>query len=182
MIEVPDFYDTTKLEQIAINLFHGWGYNFYRLENQLRTDDQTVRSKAGWLLGLARQTVEAAETAYRRERLPPPSREKPRLDPVALAGAQTLERLSQAIGAAAGQMLAQPVPENDRMRQRHRQEADTLARLIETDQALIGQAVLLRQMLEGRDGDWMVENGLSVAKGVEAIVRTLAARQALLMA
>ena len=39
----PGFYDTDALTEIAINLFHGWGYNFYRVENQLRADDQLIR-------------------------------------------------------------------------------------------------------------------------------------------
>ena len=68
------FYDAGELKQVAINLFHGWGYNFYRSENQLRADDLMIRAKVGWLLGLARASVERAESAYRREFLPPPSR------------------------------------------------------------------------------------------------------------
>ena len=39
------FYDAGTLRQIATNLFHGWGYNFYRAENQLRADDQLVRAR-----------------------------------------------------------------------------------------------------------------------------------------
>src|SRR5271154_76989 len=96
---MPGFYDVDALGQIAINLFYGWGYNFYRLENQLRADDQLIRAKVGFLLGSARKSVETAERDYRREFLPPPSREKPRPDPEAVSGAQTLERLSKAIGA-----------------------------------------------------------------------------------
>jgi hypothetical protein len=42
-----DFYDVDELEKTAVNLFYGWGYNFYRLENQLRADDLTVRAKSG---------------------------------------------------------------------------------------------------------------------------------------
>ena len=72
------FYDAGPLEQVAINLFYGWGYNFYRKENQLRADDQLVRNKVGTLLSSARKSVETAEQAYRRDFLPPPSREKPR--------------------------------------------------------------------------------------------------------
>src|SRR5271157_5162196 len=99
-----DFYDVDELEKIAVNLFYGWGYNFYRLENQLRADDLTVRAKVGWLLGLARASVDTAESAYRRERLPSPTREKPRPD--AVAGAQMLERMSKEIGALEGQIRA----------------------------------------------------------------------------
>ena len=32
---MTDFYDAGPLTQIGINLFHGYGYNFYRSENQL---------------------------------------------------------------------------------------------------------------------------------------------------
>jgi len=39
------FYDQGPLSQIAINLFYGWGYNFYRQENQLRADDQLIRAQ-----------------------------------------------------------------------------------------------------------------------------------------
>jgi len=54
------FYDAGALRQIATNLFYGWGYNFYRVENQLRADDQLVRSKAASLLGIAMASVETA--------------------------------------------------------------------------------------------------------------------------
>ena len=60
------FYDAGALRQIATNLFYGWGYNFYRVENQLRADDQLVRSKAASLLGIAMASVEDG-----RERVPP---------------------------------------------------------------------------------------------------------------
>ena len=60
------FYDLDAIEQIAVNLFYGWGYNFYRLENQLRADDLTVRNQVCSLLGQARASVDTAESAYRR--------------------------------------------------------------------------------------------------------------------
>ena len=56
-----DFYAADPLEQVAITLFYGWGYNFYRVENQLRADDLLVRAKAGVLLGDARAVVDSAE-------------------------------------------------------------------------------------------------------------------------
>jgi hypothetical protein len=174
------FYDLGPLEQIAVNLFHGWGYNFYRLENQLRADDLMVRAKVGGLLGHARATVDSAESAYRRAFLPPPSREKPRQDPGAMANAQTLERLSHAIGALEGQIRAQPVPENDRMNQRYRQEAPTLQKLLESDIRLTGQAETLRALLDRKDGAWLVENAAVIQDGLQAIETTLRDRQAAL--
>jgi len=176
----PFYDDTDEIDQLAINLFHGWGYNFYRVENQLRTDDLLIRSKVGWLLGSARAAVETAESAYRRAFLPPPSRAQPRHDPVAIAGAQALERLSQAVGAIEGQIRALPVPENDRMIERHRQEAATLARLLAIDRRLVGQAELLRAMLDGKDGAWLLDRGTTALAGLAAIEETLRDRQALL--
>ena len=174
------FYDVDVLGQLAINLFHGWGYNFYRVENQLRADDQVIRSKVGALLGSARKSVEAAESAYRRENLPPPTREKPRHDAAALAGAQTLERLSKGIGSLVALISAQPVPENDRMTQRYRKEAATLQSLIQCgDQKLVGQAETLRVMLAAKDGAWIVKNTAAVQEGIAAIGETLRERQML---
>lgn len=172
-----DFYNLDDLEQIAVNLFYGWGYNFYRLENQLRSDDLTVRAKVGWLLGLARASVDAAESAYRRERLPAPTREKPRPDPDAVAGASILERLSGEIGALEGRIRAQPAPENDRMTQRYRHEAATLQHLLTCDIAVAGRAEMLRAMLDQKDGAWMIEKSTEIQAGLRSIEAALRDRQ-----
>ena len=177
---VSPFYDLDAIEKVAVNLFHGWGYNFYRLENQLRADDLLVRSKVGWLLGLARGSVEAAEGAYRRAHLPPPTREKPRPEPEAVASAQALERLSHAIGALEGKIRTLPAPENDRMTELYRREAPTLQHLIECDERLAGLADMLRVLLDGKSGDWMVEHAAEVEDGLRAIETPLRSRQAAL--
>jgi hypothetical protein len=176
-----DFYNLDAVEQIGVNLFYGWGYNFYRLENQLRADGLTIRAKVGWLLGLARGAVEAAESDYRRAILPPPTREKPRPDAAAAAGAQSLERLSRAIGALEGQIRAQPAPEVDRMTQRYREEAATRQRLLDCDARAAGQAELLRTMLDHKDGAWMIERSAEILDGLKAIETSLRERQAALL-
>ena len=178
---MPGFYDVDSLEKIAINLFYGWGYNFYRKENQLRADDQLVRSKVGSILSSARKSVETAESAYRREFLPPPSREKPRHDAAAVAGAQAIERLSKGIGAVAGLVTALPVPESNRMTQRYRDEAVTLQQLLQCDQLLVGQAELLRTMLDQKAGPWLIENTTAVQDGLTALGETLRNRKMLLL-
>jgi hypothetical protein len=176
-----DFYDAGALRQIATNLFYGWGYNFYKLENQLRADDQLVRAKAGWLLGVAAESVRAAEGEYRREFLPAPTRAKPFPDATAVAGARKLERLAQAISAISNRMAELPVPENDRMTQRFRLEAPTLAALIALDEQLVGQCELLRSSLDKRGGEWILDNLKSLQSGLEAIEATLLKREALLL-
>ncbi|GLQ98055.1 hypothetical protein [Dyella mobilis] len=175
------FYDAGALRQVAINLFHGWGYNFYRKENQLRADDLLVRSKTAWLLGRAREGVEAAESSYRRTELPPPTRQHPFPSPQAVAGAQSLERLAQAIGTLKGRIEALPAPENDRMTQRYRTEAATLETLIAHDEQLIGQADLLRSMVEGADGTALIAAIAEVESGLAAIQATLHEREAVLL-
>jgi len=176
-----DFYDAGILRQLATNLFYGWGYNFYRLENQLRADDQLVRAKAGWLLGVAGASVQEAESKYRREFLPAPSRAKPFPDAAAVAGAQQLERLAKSMSALANRLAELPVPENDRITQRFRKEAPTLAALIMQDEQLVGQCELLRSTLEHRDGPWILEKLPQIQGGLEAIESTLLRRQAILL-
>jgi hypothetical protein len=174
------FYDADELQQAATNLFYGWGYNFYRVENQLRADDQLVRSKASWLLGSAMASVDAAESEYRREFLPAPSRAKPFPDAAAVAAAQRLERLARSIGALEATIQQQPVPENDRMTERYRQEAATLKRLMDHDLQLVGQCDLLRTMVDKQDGASILKNMADLESGLEAIRATLHNRQAVL--
>jgi len=174
------FYDAGLLRQVATNLFYGWGYNFYRVENQLRADDQLVRTKAAWLLGLAMASVITAETEYRREFLPPPSRAKPFPDAASVAAAQRLERLAKEIGALEALIQQQPVPANDRMTQRYRQEASALEALIRFDELLVGQCELLRSMVNARNGAAILANLPDLHAGLEAIRATLRDREALL--
>jgi hypothetical protein len=175
------FYDAGVLRQLATNLFYGWGYNFYRKENQLRADDQLIRSKAASLLGEAMASVCSAESEYRREYLPPPTRAKPFPDAEAVASAQKLERLAKAIGALEAQLQHQPAPENDRMTQRYRLEAPTLAKLIRFDSLLVGQCELMRKSVAGVDGLAILKALPDLEAGIAAIRATLHDREAVLM-
>jgi hypothetical protein len=175
-----DFYDAGAIRQVATNLFYGWGYNFYKKENQLRADDLMVRAKVSALLCAARASVEAAEQAYRHEFLPPPSREKPRPDPEAVRSAQVLEGLARALGAAEGQIRALPAPENDRMTQRFHREAPTLALLLEADQAMAGHAEYLRSLLASATAAWILENAAALRGQIAAIDAAVQSRRDIL--
>jgi hypothetical protein len=175
------FYDEGALRQAAINLFYGWGYNFYRQENQLRADDQLVRSKAEWLLGVALSCVVNAESKYRHDFIKAPTRAQPFPDSSVAAAAQSLERLAGEISALKGRVQAQPVPENDRMTQRFRDEADTLKALIACDEQLVGQCTLLHNMLETRDGPAMLEALPTLEDGFKAIQASLRQREGVLL-
>jgi hypothetical protein len=174
------FYDAGKVRQIANTLFLGWGYNFYRLESQLRADDQLVCAKAAWLLGQAAASIQTAEADLRRERLPPPTRANPFPDPAVIAEAQALERLSRDIVAIEARLHALPAPEQDLMSLRFRQEAETLARLIETDERLVGQSELLRAMVDRQASAWITANMADLRDGLAAIQTTLREREGVL--
>ena len=175
-----EFYAADPVSQVAINLFYGWGYNFYRVENQLRADDLLVRHQVAGILGDARVAIGAAESAYRDAHLPPPSRENPRPDPAALKSARILEGLAAQVGAVASRVRSLPVPENDRISQRHRQEADTLERLLKADMALSGHAELLVRGLRGQNPMWIIEHAEEIKTHIGAIETALRDRQAIL--
>ena len=162
-------HDADAIERVAINLFYGWGYNFYRVENQLRADDLLARHHIADLLGDARKTIDRAEAIFRSERLPEPTREKPTHDLQALRDAASLEALARRVVALADRIRAQPAPENDRIMQRHRREADTLARLLAADTALTGRVEALRQGVEGRTPDWILEHAGALVRYLDAI-------------
>ncbi len=176
------FYEAGKLRQVANTLLLGWGYNFYRHENQLRADDQLVCAKAAWLLGQAAGSVKDAEAGFRRVRIPSPTRAKPFPDPDAMAQAQTLERLGARLVALEARLHGLPAPAQDLMSLRFRQEAETLKALVETDELLVGQSETLRALVKGRDADWIVENLAEIDLGLQAIQDTLLSREAVLMA
>ena len=171
------FYDVGPLTQVGINLFHGYGYNFYRSENQLRADDQKVRTLVCELLARALKAVVAAEGTFRRERIPPPTRANPFPPPEIVADARRLEALGQAINNVEGQVRHAPVPENDRMTQRFREEAATLAALVDKDALLVGQADTLRGLVEGRKPDDILAAIGDIEEGLRAIAATLAERR-----
>jgi hypothetical protein len=146
------FYDEGAVRQAAITAFYGWGYDFYRRENQLRQDDQTVRANASGLLSEVRGAISEAETAERRK-LTPPTREHPLPNPTIMEAAQALERLAAEVGRIEGIIRSMPVLGNDRMTQRYRTERSTLERLVELDQDMIGHALCLRDVINGAGGE-----------------------------
>ena len=175
------FYEAGAVRQVANTLLLGWGYNFYRQENQLRADDQMVCAKAAWLLGQAAASVREAEAQVRRLQIPPPSRAQPFPDPEAIASVQTLERLGSSIVALEARLHSVPAPAQDLMSLRYRQEADTLKQLVEADELLVGRADMLRANLDGQDGAWIIENAAEIEVGLHAIKDTLRSRALILL-
>ena len=142
------------------NLFYGWGYNFYRKENQLRSDDLLIRGKVSDLLGEARSHLLTLETAFRKDRLPPPSREHPFPDPAALHTVQSLQSLVKDIEQVEVRIRTAAVPEMDRVNQRHRIERGTLENLAAIDLELVNAVLTFQQsVLSLTDGPAAVSAG-----------------------
>ena len=173
------FYDVGALGQIGLNLFMGAGYDFYRQENQLRADDQKVRTLVSELLAGAQKAIVAAEGQFRRDRITPPTRAQPFPDPLIVADARRLEALAKSVGAIEGQVRHAPVPGNDRMTQRYRDEKATLLVLVEKDKLLAGQAETLRAMVVGKGPGDLLGLAGEIEQGVAAITESLAARRIL---
>lgn len=167
------------LRQFAVNLFYGYGYNFYRDENQLRADDQRVRRMVSELLGKARKALSEAESRYRREKFPPPSRAQPFPPAEAQADAKRLEALAAAVSALDGRIAHLPVPENDFMSERYRREAQTLRHLADKDVELITLAQTLCEEAEGGYAK-ALENADAIEAAITAIESKILERQSLL--
>jgi hypothetical protein len=129
------------IKQTALLLFYGWGYNFYRRENQLRADDLLVRAKAGGILAEARSHLGALEAEYRRINLPAPSREHPLPDPRKSEQARRLERCGRAIETVTTAILNASAPTDDFIWLRHRTEGGLLEMLQAIDVRLVDAAV-----------------------------------------
>jgi hypothetical protein len=173
---MPHFYETYEFEEIAINLFYGWGYNFYRIENQLRTDDLLVRSKVSELLAAARTDVVNTGIKYRHEHLPPPTRENPFPNPESVRTAKAIDEVAAGLTAVAAQIRSAPTPENDRMWQRHRNEANTLIQLGSVDRELVIIAAALREQAQSGGSPWILEHLSEIQTAVDTMRATLRRR------
>lgn len=123
-----------------VMLLNGYGYNWYKLDNQLRADDLLIRARASEHLETAVSRLRAIEAAYRRKYLPPPTREHPDPDPERLAAVRQIHGIAERIAETDTRLRGAAVPPEDKIWQRHRDELDTLWRLSECDVILVGAA------------------------------------------
>lgn len=132
--------ENDPLYRTGVMLINGYGYNWYRLDNQMRADDLLVRSRVSEHLGGAVAHLRDLEGRYRRKFLPPPTREHPDPDPVHVAAARQFRAIEDRIGDIDTRVRGAAVPTNDRVWQRHRDELDTLAKLGNCDVTMLGGA------------------------------------------
>ncbi|WP_414039329.1 hypothetical protein ACJU26_08870 [Acidithiobacillus sp. M4-SHS-6] len=170
--DIPNAIDAAgSVRQLVENLFYGWGYNAYDTANQFRADDLLIRNALSEFMGQIRATVHQEEMDFRREHLPPPSREHPFPDKAAIATAQELERIQKQIESIELRLRTASVPENDRVWQRHRNETDTLHQLLAADMAL-GEAVIVlaKTVCDGANSS-VIHDGLDFSQIESALTQ-----------
>jgi hypothetical protein len=161
------------LYRVGVMLINGYGYNWYRLDNQMRADDLLVRARVSEHLGGAVARLRELELRYRRKFLPPPSREHPDPDPVHLAAARQYRAIEDRIGEIDTRVRGAAVPTNDRVWQRHRNELDTLAKLGNCDVMMLGGAKQLADFVATLPADAPVE--AASEQQIDALLASLTA-------
>ncbi len=177
---------TGPIKQTAILLFYGWGYNFYREENKLRADDLLIRNKVAGILADARGVLKGLEDSWRREYLPPPTREHPFLDRALTEQARRLERAGSLIEAVATAIKNAATPTNDKIWIRHRTEGGLLEILQGIVVGMTDAAIAFHDALVEWDrdslSDPMIERIVADAlKPLKLIVRERAERLTLMV-
>jgi hypothetical protein len=145
------------------NLFYGWGYNFYRREDDLQADDLLIRAKLSQLLCDSRTRLLSLHAAFVRKHLPP-GRVGPRANPGIVDMERALEGAERELQAL--EMAVLSAAEVGRIRRRDREQTGTVAKLV----ALDGEALLALVTL--RDAIARFEDGAGAAAGIDGLLKT----------
>ena len=132
--------EDSRLYRVGATLLNGYGYNWYRLDNQMRADDLLVRSRASEHLENAAARLRDLEGRYRRKYLTPPSREHPDPDPEHLTAAAHFRAVADRILEIDTRLRGAAVPPDDKIWLRQRGELETLQRLGKCDVFLVVDA------------------------------------------
>jgi hypothetical protein len=161
--------EDSRLYRIGVMLLNGYGYNWYRWDNQMRADDLLVRSRASEHLESAAARLRDLEGRYRRKYLPPPTREHPDPDPQHLAMAQHFRA------------VADRILEIDTWL-RQRGELETLQRLGKCDVVLVAGAKEVVETVAGVPADVCIDPAIEqqIDKHLGRLAETLTRRDEIL--
>jgi hypothetical protein len=149
--------EDSRLYRIGVMLLNGYGYNWYRLDNQMRADDLLVRSRASEHLESAAARLRDLEGRYRRKYLPPPTRGHPDPDPQHLAAAQRFRGVADRILEIDTRVRGAAVPPDDKIWLRQRGELETLQRLGKCDVVLVAGAKGLADLVSELPADVAID-------------------------
>jgi len=145
--------EDSRLHRIGVMLLNGYGYNWYRLDNQMRADDLLVRSRAS-----------------------------EHLDPQHLAAAQHYRAVADRILEIDTRLRGAPVPPDDKIWLRQRGEFETLQRLGNCDVVLVARAKELVETAAGLPADVCIDPAIEqeIDKHLGRLAETLTRRDEIL--
>jgi hypothetical protein len=149
--------EDSPLYRIGVMLLNGYGYNWYRLDNQMRADDLLVRSRASEHLERAAARLHDLEGRYRRKYLPPPTREHLDPAPQHLAAARQFRAVADRILEVDTRLRGAAVPPDDKIWLRQRGELETLQRLGKCDVLLVADAKELASLVAELPADACID-------------------------
>jgi hypothetical protein len=126
-------------------LLNAYGYNLYNAKNRARADDLLVRQAAAGAVGEAASAVRDLRTEYRRQFIPPPTRDQPDSPPERLADLRARAALQERLSDVETRIRSTPVPTQDRVWERFRREQTLLNELLLQDYQLIAPCHELRE-------------------------------------
>lgn len=118
-------------------LLTGYGYNFYNKTNQARADDLLVRERASYNLSQAVALLTQLRSDYYTRFIPPLTRANPDPPQEAMAQIREIEAVQQAVAKVETHIRGMPVPTQDRIWWRFRQEQALLMQLLQFDLNLV---------------------------------------------
>lgn len=152
-------------KRLLSNLFHGYGYSFYRSESRLRLDDLLVRVKLHQLIRESHVHLTLLEATFRHDH-PTSGPEHPYADPHAIATVQTLQRAARDLKAMETAISGAAVPELRPTDQCGGAQRGTLEQLVILD----GETLLALVTL--RDAVARLSDGAAAAAAIDDLLRT----------
>jgi hypothetical protein len=170
-----------RLGELALTLT-GHGFNYYKAENRARADDLLVREQAAGALSQAATAVSALHSAYRLRFLPPPTRDNPFPPAEDARCAAAILALRDRLEGTASLIRGMPVPTQDKIWKRFRQERDLLEQLVNLDLLMIEQCADIRAAAQALAPDvWRDQDaGGSMNALLQELEGTIRERQSLL--
>jgi hypothetical protein len=174
--------EDSRLYRIGVMLLNGYGYNWYRLDNQMRADDLLVRSRASEHLESAAARLRDLEGRYRRKYLPPPTREHPDPDPQHLAAARRFRAVTDRILEIDTRLRGAPVPADDEIWLRQRGELEAVQRLGNCDVVLVARAKEVVETMAGVPADVCIDPAIEqqIDKHLDRLAEELTRRDEIL--
>jgi len=124
------------IQQLQL-LLTGYGYNFYNKTNLARADDLMVRERASYNLSQSVAILAQLRSDYHTRFVPPLTRANPDPPGEAMAQLRDIEDVQQVLSGLESHIRAMPVPTQDRIWSRIRQEQTLLMQLLNFDLVLV---------------------------------------------